>query len=47
MEWAGSLIVGVENASHAWSWGIAVEEGIGAFPAVAVRGANGAHLVVV
>ena len=37
-EWNGRvlLVVGVENASHAWSWGVAVEEGIGSFPAVAI-----------
>lgn len=41
------LVVGIKHASHSWSWGIAVEEGIGPFPAIAVRGADGTHLVVV
>ena len=40
------LVVGIEHACHAWPWGIAVEEGVGSFPAVAVRGAYGAHFVV-
>ena len=47
MGWAILLVVGIEYARHAWSWGVAVEKGVGSFPAVAVRGADGAHLVVI
>ena len=46
MGWGGLLVVGIEHARHAWAWGVAVEKGVGSFPAVAVRGADGAHLVV-
>lgn len=39
------LVVGIENASHSRPWGIADEDGIGSLPAIAVRGADGTHLV--
>lgn len=47
MESVKLLIVGIENAGHSWSWGIAVEERIGSLPAIAIRGADGTHFVVV
>lgn len=47
MGWARLLIIGIENTSHSWSWGIAIEEGIGSLPAIAVRDADGTHLVAV
>lgn len=47
MGWVKLLIVGIENAGHSWSWGIAVEKRIRSLPAIAVRGADGTHFVVV
>ena len=49
MGWDGEglLIIRVKNASHARPRGITGQKGIGALPAIAVRGADGAHFVVI
>ena len=44
---AALLVVWVEDASHAWPWSVAVEERIGSLPGIAVRGADGTHLVAI
>ena len=47
MEGISLLVVGVEYASHSWARGIAGEERIGTLPAIAIRGTDRAHFVVV
>ena len=47
MRWVNVLIVWIEDARHAWSRGVAIEEGIVALPAITVRSADGAHFVAV
>ncbi len=47
MRVVGLLVVGIENASHSWSRGVAVQERIGSLPSITVRGADGTHLVAV
>ena len=43
----GLLVIRVENASHPWARDIASKERIRSFPAIAVRGTDGTHLIVV
>ena len=47
MGWVRLLVIGIENARHSWPWGITGQKRIGTLPAIAVRGADGAHFVVI
>lgn len=47
IESARVLIFEVEDAGHYCSRGITIQEGIGILPAIAVRGADRTHFVVV
>ena len=43
----GLLIIRIEHPRHSRSWGIAVEERIGTLPAIAVRGTDRSHFIVI
>lgn len=47
VKWTGLLVISVENASHPRARDIAIKERIRSFPAIAVRGTDGTHLIVV